>query len=173
MAELGRSAFESFENSKLASAILLTRAAVETSAALWYLCAKVDVAVKSGTVGDIDDHLMKLTMGNKTNSAMPNPINVMNFVDCVGKDIIGFRDGYNALSEFAHPNRAGTALLYSKPDPSNFRADFGSNIRAGDSTRETGVLNLSVALMIFERSYNRIADLMPTFITLCESQLSR
>jgi hypothetical protein len=37
-AELGRSTFESFENSKLASAILLTRVAVETSAALWYLC---------------------------------------------------------------------------------------------------------------------------------------
>lgn len=173
MAELGRSAFESFENSKLASAIILTRAAVETSAALWYLCAKVDAAVKSGTVGDIDDHLMKLTMGSKTNPAMPNPINVMNFVDCVGKDIVGCRDRYDALSEFAHPNWAGTALLYSKPDPANFRADFGSNIRAGDSTRETGVLNLSVALMIFERSYNRIADLMPTFITLCENQLSR
>src|SRR5437870_10275788 len=54
MDELGRSAFESFENNKLASAILLTRAAVETSAAVWYLCAKVDAAVQSGLVGDID-----------------------------------------------------------------------------------------------------------------------
>ena len=83
MAELGRSAFESFENSKLASAILLTRAAVETSAALWYLCAKVNAAVKSGTVGDIDNHLMKLSVGSKTNPDMPDPINVLNFVDRV------------------------------------------------------------------------------------------
>lgn len=42
MAELGRAALEEFEKDRLAAAIVLTRAAVETSAALWYLCAKVD-----------------------------------------------------------------------------------------------------------------------------------
>ena len=36
MAQLSRSAVESFEKRKLASAILLTRASMETSAALWY-----------------------------------------------------------------------------------------------------------------------------------------
>jgi hypothetical protein len=42
MAELGRAAIEEFEKDKLAAAIVLTRAAVETSAALWYLCGKVE-----------------------------------------------------------------------------------------------------------------------------------
>jgi hypothetical protein len=49
---LGRSMFESFENSKLASAILLTRVAVETSAALWYLCGKIGGVVEAEIVGD-------------------------------------------------------------------------------------------------------------------------
>ena len=172
MAELGRVAFESFENDKLASAILLTRAAVETSAGLWYLCAKLDATVQSGAVGDIDDYLMKLMMGSKTNlDIMPQAINVLTFVDRVGKDIEGFRHQYDMLSEFAHPNWAGTTLLYSKPDPPNVWTDFGANIRAGDSTKHVGVLNLSVALGMFERSYNRIGELMPAFITLCESRL--
>lgn len=171
MAELGRGALESFENDNLASAILLTRAAVETSAALWYLCAKVDDAVQFGVVGDTDAYLMKLMMGSKTDPDMPQAINVLTFVKRVDKDIEGFCNQYDILSEFAHPNWAGTTLLYSKLDPANLWWDFGANIRAGDSTKHIGVGNLSVALMIFERSYNRITDLMPPFITLCESQL--
>ncbi len=53
MAELGRAAFEEFEKDRLAAAIVLTRAAVETSAALWYLCGKVEASVESVEVGDI------------------------------------------------------------------------------------------------------------------------
>jgi hypothetical protein len=56
MAELGREALGSFEKGRLVSAIVLTRAAVETSAALWYLCEKVDAVVKSGVIGDIDNY---------------------------------------------------------------------------------------------------------------------
>jgi hypothetical protein len=181
MAELGRGAFESFEKDKLVSAIVLTRAAVETSAALWYLCAKVDAAVKSSAVGEIDDYLMRLMMGratgyrtsdpSTTGPASPRPIRVGAFLKEVDKDIGGFSHQYGILSEYAHPNWAGTALLYSKPDWENRWTDFAQNIRGGDSTKDIGVGNLSVALMIFERSYTRIGDLMPTFIALCESRL--
>ena len=169
MADLGRSAFEKFEDDKLASAILLTRAVVETSAGLWYLCAKVEGAVQAGILGDIDDYLMKLAMGSKTDSAMPQAISVLTFVDRLEKDVEGFRHQYDLLSEFAHPNWAGTALLYSKPDPENRWTDFGANIRGGDGPKNVGIINLSVALMFFERSYSRIAELMPAFIALCES----
>jgi hypothetical protein len=149
----------------------LTRAAVETAAALWYLCAKLDAAVKAGAVGDIDDYLMKLAMGSRTDSAMPQAISVLTFVDRVNKDVEGFRDQYDRLSEFSHPNWAGTALLYSKPDPPNLWTDFGQNIRGIDGPREVGILNLSVALMFFKMSYNRVADKMPAFIALCEGRI--
>lgn len=43
--ELGRGAFENLRGDKLVSGIVLTRAAVETAAALWYLCAKVAAVV--------------------------------------------------------------------------------------------------------------------------------
>ncbi len=171
MSELGRSAFENYENDKLASAILLTRAAVETSAALWYLCGKIEAIAESGIVGDSGDYMMRLMMGSKTDPALPEAINVLTFVKRVEKDIEGFLHQYDSLSEFAHPNWAGTALLYSKPDPTNLWTDFGANLRS-ENSKNIGVVNLSVALMFFERSYNRIADLMPGFITLCESQLN-
>ena len=74
MAELARAAFEEFERDRLAAAIALTRAAVETSAALWYLCGKVDASVESADVGDIDDYLMKMINGIATDppSAYPS-----------------------------------------------------------------------------------------------------
>jgi hypothetical protein len=171
MAELSRGAVENFEKDKLALAILETRAAVETTAALWYLHAKLDATVKAGAVGDIDDFLMKLSMGSRTDTdIMPQAISVLTFVDRVEKDVEGFRHQYDLLSEFAHPNWAGTALLYSKPDPPNLWTDFGANIRGIDGPKHVGILNLSVALMFFERSYNSIADIMPAFIELCKGR---
>lgn len=169
--QVGRSAFESFANNKLASAILLTRATVETSAALWYLRAKLETAVESKTLGNIDDDLTRLSMGSKTDTdILPAAINVLNFVDRVEKDIDGFRHQYDRLSEFAHPNWAGTILLFSKVDESKAVANFGENIRGGDSVRITGAVNLSVSLAMFETSYNSITDLMPAFVWLCELQ---
>ena len=170
MAELSRCAFENLEKERLASAITLIRAAVETSAALWYLWTKLDGAVQARAVGDIDDYLMKLIMGSKTNPDLPQAINVLTFVDRVNKDIDGFRHQYDNLSEFAHPNWAGTGLLYSKSDSQNLWTDFGANIRGLRSTKQAGAVNLSVALMIFERNYNLVGDLMPPFVELCESR---
>ena len=169
MAELSHGALENFENDKNVSAIILTRAAVETSAALWYLRTKLAGTVQAGTAGDIDDYLMRLNMGSKIDPALRPAVNVLTFVDCVDRDIVGFRHQYDVLSEFAHPNWAGTALLYSKSNPVNLRTDFGTNIRGGDNTKDIGVLNLSVALTMFERNYNSISDLMPAFIALCEN----
>ena len=48
---------------------------------------------------------------------------------------------------------------------------FGKNMRKADNTKTIGVVNLSVALMMFERSYNRIADILPAFTKLCEARL--
>lgn len=168
MAELSRSALEDFEKDRLASAILLTRAAVETSAGLWYLSAKIDAALEAAAVGDIDDYLMRLSMGSRTDPAMPPAISVLTFVDRVEKDAEGFRHQYDLLSEFSHPNWAGTALLYSKPDPPNLWTDFGANIRATDGPKNIGIINLSVALMFFERSLDRLSDAMQPFIELCK-----
>jgi hypothetical protein len=180
MVELGRAAFEEFEKDRLVAAIVLTRAAVETSAALWYLCAKVDASVESAEVGDIDDYLMKMSMGIATDPPTdastgepitPRPIKIGKFLDRVEKDINGFNRQYGYLSEYVHPNWIGTVYLYSKFDKENGAADFGQNIREPDGTKHTCVNNLSVALLMFERSYNRMADLIPSFTKLCEDRL--
>ncbi len=180
MAELGRAAFEDFGKDKLAAAIVLTRAAVETSAALWYLCAKVDTAVESADVGDIDDYLMQMIIGIATGAPTdastgeaitPRPIRIDKFLDRVETDIKGFKHQYGLLSEFAHPNWSGTVYLYAKHDKSKGVSDFGQNIREPEGAKRIAISNLAVALAMFERSYNRVADLIPAFAKLCEDRL--
>ncbi|MGC1107840.1 MAG: hypothetical protein WA876_15020 [Candidatus Acidiferrales bacterium] len=180
MAELSRAAFEEFEKARLAAAIILTRAAFETSAALWYLCTKVEASVESAELGDIDDYLMKMSMGMATDPPtdpatgepiMPRPVRIGTFLNCVEKDIEGFSRQYGYLSEYAHPNWTGTVYLYLKFDQGNAAADLGQNIRQPENTKLIFAVSLSNALLIFELSYNRITDIVPRFIKLCENRL--
>jgi hypothetical protein len=173
MAELSRDAYQAFLQDRLVSAILLTRAAVETCAALWYLRRKVSSAVKEGTVGDIDSYLMRLFGGSRVDQEMPQAINVLNFVDSLEKELEGFRHQYDLLSEFAHPNWAGTTGLYSKIDQESFTVDYGANARELHGPKHIGVINLSVALGLFEHSYNDMGEDFPAFLRLCESAIPR
>lgn len=169
--QLGRTAFENFERNKLASAILLTRAAIETSAALWCLWIKLRAAVESKALGHINDYLVNLVMGHRTDlDVQPQAISVLTFVNDAEKGIEGFREQYDRLSEFAHPGWAGTTLLFSKLDDSKTIVEFGENERASDTIKAVGVSNLSVALAMFETGYNLVTDLMPAFVWLCERQ---
>ncbi len=171
--ELTRSAFENYTNSRLGSATVLTRAAVETTAALWYLDGKIGDVIEKSNVGGIDEHLMRLLCGYKNVPDMPDPINVLTFVDRVDKKIDGFRSEYDELSEFAHPNWCGTSLLYSKDNKEKIWTDFGNDIKNLEHVKEVGTSNLVTALEIFDHKYNRIADMMPEFIKICECELEK
>ena len=179
MVELGGCAFESLANDKLVSGIVVTRAAVEVSAALWFLCAKVEAVVDSKAVGDVDDYLMKLSMGIATGwpedsspsaVAMPRPVKVGKLLEQTEKGIEGFSHQYGVLSEYAHPNWAGTVLLYSNTNKQTAITDFGHYMRNAESAKAIGAGNLSVALKMFQLRYNRISDLLPAFINVCERQ---
>ena len=55
----------------------------------------------------------------------PNPVRVGKFVECVERSLPGFKEQYNILSEYAHPNARGTTGLYSTIDKENIFVDFG------------------------------------------------
>jgi hypothetical protein len=80
---------------------------------------------------------------------------------------------YDILSEYAHPNWSGTTGLYSKIDRENFSVDFGQNPRDLESPKHVGVINLSVALGLFEHTYNDLGEEYPAFVRLCEAALDK
>jgi hypothetical protein len=171
--ELSRDAFECFMKENFVSAVVLTRSAMETTAALWTLRRKVETTLKVGNVGDLGNYLMRLRVGQgkaMVQSGEPKAEHVMDFIRAVEKDCEGFMHQYHYLSEFAHPNWSGTTGLYSRFDHDGALVEFGQSIRGGDSTKGIGLTNLSITLLFFEHTYNRFADLMPAFIELCERE---
>jgi hypothetical protein len=174
VAELGRAALHEFEENRLVAGIVLTRAVAETSAALWYLRSKVDDAIKSNEVGDIDTYLVKLNVGIATvppkpdEGEFPRPVKIGKFLEQVEKVMEGFSEHYGVLSEFAHPNWAGTVSLYSKFHPEDLTIGFGQYIRSGEQARAIGVSSLHGSLGLFEVTYNHLTDSIPAFVELCQ-----
>ena len=87
---LAQDALEKLNQKRLASAMLLTRAAVETVAALWYLDTKIKRALASGEIAELDEKLKRLVFGQKDPSAqadgLPAAINVVTFLEHVEKE---------------------------------------------------------------------------------------
>ena len=78
---MARAALQTFEAQQFVATIVLTRAAVETSAALWYLDEKVSTALKQKRLGDLDDCVIRLLAGTYGWDEFPNPIRVGNFIE--------------------------------------------------------------------------------------------
>jgi hypothetical protein len=170
--ELAQDALEKLDGKRFASAIVLTRAAVETAAGLWYLHTKIMKAIKADDLGDLDGMLKRLNLGYKDPRAiadnLPQAVNVLRFLEHVERDIQGYENAYAVLCEYAHPNYQGAACLYSHPHADTGLIDFGSNIREAHSHEAICALNLSTAAMMFQHSYGAVADLMPGLVSLCE-----
>lgn len=170
--ELARTAYEMFTRDELASAVTLTRACMETVAAMWYLQEKIQHVIDTKKVGDINDVLMRLLMGSKNDITDLEAVSVLTFVEKINKDIDGFERSYKSLCEYAHPNWSGTSFLYSKPNSEKKWIDYGKNIRGKESVAVIGLMNLNTSLMIFEHSYNEVGNLMPDFVKICEEDLT-
>jgi len=173
--ELAQDALEKLDQKRLASAMLLTRAVVETGAALWYLDTKIMRAIETSDVSELDEKLKQLVVGYKDPSAhadgVPKAINVLTFVGQVDKEIGGYASQYAALCEYSHPNHDGTAGLYSHPHEDTGLIDLGSNVRGSQSHETICALNLSVAVMMFKHSYAAIGHALDQLIHLCEKAI--
>jgi hypothetical protein len=172
--ELAQEALDKFNRNRFAAGIVLTRAAVETAAGLWYLHTKIMKAIKADSLGDLDEVLKKLNVGYKDPRALadnlPEAVSVLTFVGHLDKELDGYKNQSASLSEYSHPNYEGAACLFSWPHADTGLVDFGANIRASDSHEIIGVMNLSVAVMMFDHSYRAFEAFMPQLVRLCEKE---
>ena len=147
--ELSGSACRHYASDELATAITLTRAAIEGMAATWYLKTSVEKVVKSRSVGAFDDQIMRLLLGSKNDVSALEAINVLKFIDSVDKEITGFRGTYESLCEYSHPNWSGTSLLFSRIDHEQVLTEFGRNKRNSEGPRSLGLQALIGTLTMY------------------------
>lgn len=170
--ELGRCACESFERGNAVVAVLLSRSLTETACALWYLKEIIERQCTIGIEPDLDTRLMALLLGHRNDTAFPAAPQILTLVDRADKSFPGLRTKYDAMSEFSHPNYAGSAGVFSKPNAQTFQVGFGKTLRDRSYPNSLSLDALLGSLLMVEIAYNKIGDLMPSFIKLCEAAIA-
>ncbi len=166
--ELARTACDALERDDFAAAAILARAVTENAALTWKLMAVLDERAKY-TPQKMNDLLMRMLAGSGKWPEVPKPIHVMDCLREIDKKVPGAMSSYDGLSEIAHPNWLGVSGLYSKNDEPNYITYFGRGLRGADSSRGMIVNSILGSLGAFEYAYNRISELMPSFLAELES----
>ena len=163
MAALSSAAVDLFKRRRTIPAVILTRAIVETFAMMFTFRERLDRFLKGKTknIGAFDDFLMRCLLGAKNNPEMLTSTNILTAVDRVERTRPGFRNVYDVLCEYVHPNWAGTLGAFGQIDKEKFEIKLGPAERSPAYT--TGLAALSGSLMIFERCYNDSGELVRKF----------
>lgn len=169
--DLARNALERFRAGELLSGLVLTRCVSESAAAMWYIMEKIKAAIHQQATADLDNTAMRMLLGNKVESDLPDPVNVLTMVQHAEKAMPGVEKQYLLLCEYAHPNWTGTTLLFSETNAENHRTNFGRYRRGGKSAELIGLSSLNAALVMFQHAYNQVSNSMSRFIDICEAEL--
>lgn len=169
--EIARSACDLLERNDIGAGVILARATAENAAAIYYLKQLVHRNTPRISDEDLDNRVMQLLLGSRSNEDMPKALQVLTMLDKADKAFRGMRSTYDQLSEYAHPNWSGVSYIFSRIDHDEFATYFGKNARGVHGPLLLGLDCLQNSLEIFEEMYEEITGLMPSFIQACEAEL--
>jgi hypothetical protein len=157
-ATLASAAVDLYEGNRVIPAVILTRSIVETLALLFNFHERLEHFLK-GEVKDsdaLDDSFMCCLVGSRNNPEGPKAVNVLTLIDRVEKTVPDFRFVYDALSECAHPNWAGTFGAFGHGHDGNHSetTELELGPREQMEAYSPGLSALSSSLMSFEHYYN-------------------
>jgi len=158
---LAEGAASEFAAKRWIPAAVLTRAIAEPVAVLHSLCLNVEKGLQSRDDKELTEFLRRMMVGSRVDPQFPQTINVLTLVDKVDADFPGFRQSYDQLSEYAHPNWCGVLGAFSEPD----RERHVVTSNPVEATHNTAVLMayLVVAQHIYNRSDAPIVALSKAF----------
>lgn len=166
--ELGRNALGALEAANYVTAALLTRAIMETTAAIVYLHNLVVRSVSEGSAS-LEEKLTGFLTGSKVWDDIGGAIHVNDMLREVGKIIPGYFDNhYASLSEIAHPNWSGTFGAFGIIDQEKMTVSYARGGRSPENQRGVIVGRLSGSLGLFLGYYEMLGAAMPDFTNAVE-----
>ncbi len=166
--ELGRSALGAYDSGDHVAGIVLTRATIETIAALNAL-HRLITRYEGGAVDKLDETLMSMLLGSRVRDDRPDAINILNAVDKLTKTLPDFRKLYDQLSEFAHPNDAGTASSFAVLDMAPLGATYTSRGEQYERRAWLMIECLATSLMLVMPLYKELVEAGPEFARRCDT----
>ena len=150
------------EAGNVVSGVLLTRAVMETVAILADLQAKLDAFVKTPDVGAMDTFLMKGMFANRQEKGGIKDefytSSIMSSIDRLDKKFNGFREMYDTLSEYSHPNYSGVFGAFGTVDQEKFMLELGP--KKDESSVSVGANALASTMNILVHYYDEMPALM-------------
>jgi hypothetical protein len=143
---------------------------METVGMIFWMHRRVNGVVETQSLGDIDEYLMRGSLGHRETEGLPAALNALSAIDRVDKQFEGFRNTYDLLSEFAHPNWSGTFGTYGKNIREEMRVEYGPYIR--ELSWAFIPASLCMSLLVLNFSYENLQKLLPPFTSLCEKELT-
>lgn len=140
------------------SAATLTRGSMATLARAWELHEKINQFVEKPDVDELDRFLMSRLFGSRNNPDLPEATNILRAIDKLDKHVPHFRENYDRLSEFVHPNYSGTLQAFGLIDKLNLEVNFA------DKDRRATALSVSIAPLV-----GNMLGFMPVYNALAES----
>ncbi|MDR9407558.1 MAG: hypothetical protein RI573_01835 [Balneolaceae bacterium] len=131
---------------------------------------KINKVVESNDVGDIDEFLMKGIFGSRVAGDELKSLNILTAIDHTDKSHGRYRDMYNELSEFAHPNWLGVGSIYSK-NKFNGKVEFGKNIDISDTDRI--LLPFLTATAVLLVAFKDLSENFDEFVKLAELDITK
>ncbi|GGO94107.1 hypothetical protein [Stakelama pacifica] len=168
--ELGRSALGAYDRDDHVAGIVLTRATIETIAALNSLHRLV-TRYQGGGIDTLDATLMSMLMGSRVRDDRPDAINILNAVDKLTKTLPAFRALYDQLSEYAHPNDAGTASSFAILNTVPLGATFAARGEQYERRAWLMIECLAASLMLVMPLYVELVDAGPAFARQCDADV--
>lgn len=156
-------------------AVILARAAVECAAVHHQLNRTIKAAKKIGA-NEADNAIMRLLMGKRSFStgdpvkdAQVQMTNVKTCLTHLDNQFSGVSQQYDYLCEYAHPNWAGTAGLFSEGDPRKGAMELG-RYKNGmqEHLRDEAVASTISSLLMFAFDYADVVDSLPEFFEVCD-----
>lgn len=115
--ELTESTYTLYLSKQYLAAVITARSCQESIAVLNFINVKLVTFSRTKDLRHLVNTLERLTFGFSDDNEFPEKISIMNCIDSVDKTLGGqFRQHYNLLSEYAHPNYLGTFGSFGKPD---------------------------------------------------------
>lgn len=162
--ELCRNALAALDRENFVTAALLTRAAMETTAALVYLHSLVTRSIEKGCSPELEEKLTGFLTGSKIWEDIGGAIHVNDMLREVAKVIPGYFDEHYAmLSEIAHPNWSGTMGAYGMIDKEAMVVRFGRGGRSPENQQGTIIGRLAGSVGLFIGYYEMLGAMLPQF----------
>ena len=159
------------EGDRLIPALVLTRAAAETTVMLCWLHQKLAQFIKTKDKVTLERFLVKGTFGNSRSTVLDQVCDVLMVVDRLDKEAQGFKQMYNVVCEFTDTNYAAALGTFGQIDKNRNTLNLGKR-QLNLSNHWAGSL-LMVCLKLAREYYGKISEILAGFEGVADQAYDR